>query len=127
MSCINRELYAACHGVIHSASAAAAATGAGLAQLPCSDNAVITPIQLAMTIALGRVFGMELTESAAKAAMVSMAGASVGRTLSQVLVGWIPGLGNAINAVTAAGVTETLGWLLAEDFARQTACARTRR
>lgn len=119
MSYITPEQYAACHGIIHTASAAAAATGAGLAQLPCSDNAVITPIQLAMTVALGRVFGLELTESAAKAAMASMAGATVGRTLSQVLVGWLPGVGNAINAATAAGVTETLGWLLSEDFAQQ--------
>lgn len=127
MSYISSEQYAACHGVIHTASAAAAATGAGLAQLPCSDNAVITPIQLAMTVALGRVFGLELTESAAKAAMVSMAGATVGRTLSQVLVGWLPGVGNVINAATAAGVTETLGWLLSEDFARQSGCAYARR
>ena len=123
MSYINPEQYAACHGIIHTASAAAAATGAGLAQLPCSDNAVITPIQLAMTVALGRVFGLELTESAAKAAMVSMAGTTVGRTLSQVLVGWLPGVGNVINAATAAGVTETLGWLLSEDFARQASWA----
>jgi uncharacterized protein (DUF697 family) len=127
MSCINPEQYAACHGIIHTASAAAAATGAGLAQLPCSDNAVITPIQLTMTIALGRVFDLELTESAAKAAMVSVAGASIGRTLSQVLVGWIPGLGNVINAATAAGITETMGWLLAEDFARQATCTCTGR
>ena len=123
MGYINSEQYAACHGIIHTASAAAAATGAGLAQLPCSDNAVITPIQLAMTVALGRVFGLELTESAAKAAMVSMAGATVGRTLSQVLVGWLPGVSNVINAATAAGVTETLGWLLSEDFARQASWA----
>lgn len=123
MSYINPKQYAACHGIIHTASAAAAATGAGLAQLPCSDNAVITPIQLAMTVALGRVFGLELTESAAKAAMVSMAGTTVGRTLSQVLVGWLPGVGNVINAATAAGVTEALGWLLSEDFARQASWA----
>ena len=91
-----------CHAIIHTASASAAAVGAGLAQLPGSDNAAITPIQLAMTVSLGAVFGIQLTQSAAAAALASVAAATVGRAVSQVLVGWIPGLGNAINASTAA-------------------------
>ena len=105
-----------CHTIIHSASAAAGAVGAGLAQVPGSDNALITPIQLSMTIALGKVFDKSLSESSAKAAMGSVAASTLGRTVSQVLVGWIPGLGNAINATTAAGITESMGWLLAEEF-----------
>ena len=111
---------AKCHAIIHSASASAAAVGAGLAQIPCSDNAVITPIQLVMTISLGRVFGLELTESAARAAVASVAAATVGRTVSQILIGWIPIAGNLVNAGTAATVTEAIGWLLAEGFASQT-------
>ena len=110
---------AKCHAIIHSASASAAAVGAGLAQIPCSDNAVITPIQLTMTISLGRVFGLELTESAARAAVASVAAATVGRTVSQILIGWIPIAGNLVNAGTAATVTEAIGWLLAEGFASQ--------
>ncbi|MGL5436937.1 MAG: hypothetical protein ACRDBO_16435 [Lachnospiraceae bacterium] len=105
-----------CSTIIHTASTAAAGIGGGLAQLPGSDNALITPIQLTMTISLGTVFGVELTESAAKAAIASVAGAAVGRAVSQIAVGWIPGFGNAINAVTAAGVTEALGWKLAKEF-----------
>ena len=111
---------AKCHAIIHSASASAAAVGAGLAQIPCSDNAVITPIQLTMTISLGRVFGLELTESAARAAVASVAAATVGRTVSQILIGWIPIAGNLVNAGTAATVTEAIGWLLAEEFASHT-------
>ena len=111
---------AKCHAIIHTASASAAAVGAGLAQIPGSDNAVITPIQLVMTISLGRVFGLELTESAAGAAVASAAAATVGRTASQVLIGWVPGAGNIINAGTAATITEAIGWLLAEGFASQT-------
>lgn len=121
MSHINAEQRAKCHAIIHSASASAGAVGAGLAQIPGSDNAVIVPIQIGMTIGLGRVFGIELSESAAKAAVASAAGTTVGRCISQVLVGWIPGVGNAINAGTAAALTESLGWMLAEDFARRAA------
>lgn len=105
-----------CHAIIHTASTAAAGIGAGFAQIPGSDNAIITPIQLTMTISLGKVFGKPLSESTAKAALGSVAASTVGRTLSQVLVGWIPGVGNAINAGTAASLTETLGWLIAKEF-----------
>lgn len=119
MSRINNQQKAKCHAIIHSASASAGAVGAGLAQIPCSDNAVITPIQLVMTVSLGRVFGIELTDSAARAALASVAAATVGRTASQLLLGWIPIAGNIINAGTAASITEAIGWLLAEDFASQ--------
>ncbi len=74
MSYIDSAQCVQCHAIIHSASVSAGAIGAGLAQIPCSDNAVIAPIQIAMTIALGRVFGLELSDSAARATLVSVAG-----------------------------------------------------
>lgn len=121
MSCIQGEEWIKCHAIIHAASAAAGAVGAGLAQLPCSDNLIITPVQLAMTISLGQVFGISLTECTARSAMVSAAGSMVGRTTAQLAVGWLPIAGNIINACTAVTVTEGLGWLVAEDFARERA------
>lgn len=121
MSYITSAQRGQCHAIIHSASASAGAVGAGLAQIPCRDNAVIAPIQIAMTIALGRVFGLELSDSAARASLVSVAGTTIGRAVSQVLLGWIPVAGNIINSCTAASVTEALGWALAEDFAREVA------
>lgn len=108
-----------CHGIIHAASAAAGGVGAGLAQLPGSDNAFIIPIQIAMIISLGAVFGIKLDESAAKATLGTATATLVGRGISQVLLGWIPGFGNALNAATAAGVTETVGWVVANDFSNK--------
>lgn len=110
-----------CNGIIHSASVAAAAVGGGLAQIPVSDNFVITPIQLTMAVSLGKVFGITLDQSAAKAAVASAVAAAVGRAISQVLIGWIPGVGNIINATTAATITEAIGWIMAEEFERQSA------
>ena len=52
---------------------------------------------------------IQLTETTAKAALGSVAASTIGRTVSQVLVGRIPGFGNAINAATAAGLTESMG------------------
>ena len=123
MSYITSEQRGQCHAIIHAASVSAGAVGAGLAQLPCSDNLVIAPIQVAMTIGLGRVFGLELTDSAARASMATVASTAVGRATSQVLLGWIPLAGNIINSGTAASVTELMGWALAEDFAREAIAA----
>ena len=114
----NKEI-GLCNGIIHSASAATAVIGGGLAQVPTSDNLIITPIQLTMAISLGRVFGIDLDQSAAKAAVTSAAAATVGRTASQVIVGWIPGMGNVINAITAATLTEAIGWIMAKEFEKQ--------
>ena len=110
-----------CNAIIHSASAAAAGVGAGLAQIPLSDNALITPIQIGMTISLGKVFDRRLSESAAASLTATAITGMTGRAIAQVLCGWIPGVGNAVNAGTAATVTETLGWTLARKFDREAA------
>jgi uncharacterized protein (DUF697 family) len=107
-----------CHIIIHGAATAAAGVGAGLAQLPVADHVALVPIQVAMIVALGNVFDVHLTESAAKGVIYTGVAATVGRAVSQILVGWIPGVGNAINAATAASLTEALGWATANRFDR---------
>ena len=72
-----------------------------------------------MATSLGKVFGITLNQSAAKAAVASVGAATVGRATSQVLIGWIPGLGNIINASTAASITETIGWIMATEFEKE--------
>ena len=75
-----------------------------------------------MAVSLGKVFGITLDQRAAKAAVASAAAATVGRTASQVLIGWIPGVGNIINATTAATITEAIGWIMAKEFESQRVC-----
>jgi uncharacterized protein (DUF697 family) len=105
-----------CHGIIHGAAASAAAVGGGLAQLPLSDSAILLPIQIAMVVALGKVFGVTLTDSGGKALVLGSMSGWFGRAASQILVGWIPGVGNAINATTAASLTEAIGWYVVAKF-----------
>lgn len=105
-----------CHKIIHTAAAAAGAIGFGAAQLPGSDVIPITTIQIGMIVGLGAVFGIEITETAAKSILGGAVAAIGGRTASQFLVGWLPGIGNIINATTAASITEGLGWYVANDF-----------
>lgn len=105
-----------CHAIIHTAATSAAAVGTGLAQIPLADNAVIAPIQITMIISLGKVFGLRVTEGVANGVIASCAATIAGRGITQVLWGWIPGLGNAINTATAAGLTEAVGWVAAKQF-----------
>lgn len=106
------------HVIIHAASMAAAGVGAGFAQLPASDNAMIVPIQAGMILSLGAVYGIELTQTVTKTLLATSTATMVGRGISQVLVGWIPGIGNVINATTAGGITETIGWTIVKNFAK---------
>jgi uncharacterized protein (DUF697 family) len=98
------------HTIIHGAASAAAAAASGLAQLPGSDNAVITPIQIAMIIAIAHAHGKNMEKAAALSVLSSVSAGIAGRTLSQFLIGWVPGFGNAMNATTAFAITEAIGW-----------------
>lgn len=114
---MSKEMWTACHGIIHAAAAGAGAAGAGLAQFAGSDNAVIVPIQITMITSIGsQVFGLDITEAAAKSIIASAGATIAGRATSQFLVGWIPGIGNVINTATAAGITELIGWIAVDNF-----------
>ncbi len=105
-----------CNSIIHTASVAAGTAGAGLAQIPLSDAAIITPIQVTMIVSLGAVFGFKITEKIATGIIGSCGTAFIGRGITQIVVGWIPGIGNIINTTTAAGLTEAIGWLAVKHF-----------
>lgn len=113
---LNRGQLKKCHAIIHSASVSSGAIGTSLAQIPLSDTAIITPIQIAMITGLGTVFDLRITEGVAKGIIGSVAVALAGRSLSQLLIGWIPGIGNVINTATAAGLTEAIGWVAVKHF-----------
>ena len=119
MKHINENNHVKCHAIIHSASAVAGLTGAGLCWLPMSDAPLISAAQIAMAISLGKVFGIKLSKSAAKAAVAAAAATAAGRAASQLATFWIPIANLAINASTAVGLTEFVGWTLAANFAEQ--------
>jgi uncharacterized protein (DUF697 family) len=98
------------HGIIHLAAASCAAIGGGLAQVPGADSLAIVPLQTAMITAIANEHGITITKFIAADLLLTFAATTGGRLLSQVLVGWIPGFGNAINASTAGALTEAVGW-----------------
>ena len=56
-----------------------------MAQVPCSDAAVIVPIQLAMIVTLATVFNIALSRIMAEATLATKAATLIGRGVSQVL------------------------------------------
>jgi uncharacterized protein (DUF697 family) len=104
--------------IIHAFSALAAGVGAGLAQLPCSDAAVLVPLQATMIGTLAAERGVTLDRTAAAQLVLTFGATMAGRAGSQVLLGWLPGLGNWLNATTAAGLTEAIGWAAVAWFER---------
>ena len=96
--------------IIHSASAAAASVGGGLAQLPGADMPILCGIQTAMVISIANIHNAKISEAAAMDIVITYGAGFGGRALSQLLVGWIPVWGNGINATTAATITEAVGW-----------------
>ncbi len=105
--------------IIHSASTAAAGAGAGLAQIPGSDSVAIIPIQIAMINGIALEHGTRIDKAAAMSIIGTQAATMVGRKVSQFLLGWIPVAGNALNAATAAGVTEAVAWAANSYFERR--------
>ena len=98
------------HLIIHSAATAAGGIGAGLAPIPGSDAVPLTALQVGMIQAIAAVHGKNIGKSYAASLIGSFSTAVTGRTISQWLVGWWPGLGSVINASTAFSLTEAIGW-----------------
>jgi uncharacterized protein (DUF697 family) len=115
--------YQKTHGVIHTAAASAAAVGGGLAQIPGSDMPVIMSLQAAMITAIAELNGVGVTKTAAADLLLTFAAGYGGRSLSQLVIGWLPGLGNLINASTAAAITETIGWAANAYFQHDPECS----
>ena len=101
-------------------SAAAAAGLAGAAPIPLADTIPITAAQVGMVIALGRVFDLTISESAAKSVLNIMTAQTVGRAVFANLIKAIPGAGAVVGGVvasaTAGAVTTALGKTVSEDF-----------
>lgn len=114
---IPKNLLIKCNAIIHGASLVSATACGLLAQFPLSDNTVLTPLQVAMIASIAKVFGQNIGKGAAQGILSAFAATLAGRGITQVVVGWVPGVGNAVNSITAAALTETIGWMAADLFA----------
>lgn len=114
---MTREQLKKCHTIIHSTAVACAACGA--IPIPVADAIPMTSAQIAMVIALGKVFGISVGDTAVKTIFSAVAAPLVGRVLAGVALKFIPVIGWTASAGIAFYVTEAIGWTIAVDFARQ--------
>lgn len=115
-----KELKNKCHKAIHTATIAAGASG--LIPIPVADTVPISAAQVAMIVALGKVFDIPISDSVAGAIMKVGIAQTTGRAVVSGAFKAIPGIGTlagvAIGSTTAAAITEALGWMVADDFYR---------
>ena len=105
-----------CHAIIHTATVAAGAAGA--IPIPISDALPIGAIQIGMIISLGKVFDLTIGRATAEAIAGVTFATNAGRFVYSNLLKLIPGIGSIVGSVTAAAITELLGWTIADDFYR---------
>lgn len=115
------DLKSKCAAVIHTATTAAAA--AGIIPIPMADTIPITGAQMTMIMGLAKVFDIPMTQAAAQSILGGTMASQAGRTIFSNIIKGIPGVGTVVGGVISVGtsvaLTETLGWIVAEDFYKQ--------
>ncbi len=96
--------------IIHGFAVAHAVAAAALSQTLVGDEVVLTGLTVAMILCIARANNKSWGAGDALAVIGTLAGYYLGTRGAMFLVKWIPGIGNAANAVTTFGVTELLGW-----------------
>lgn len=102
-----------------------AAVAALSAQAPGADELALSAVQVIMaTTIINVVYGFNLSSTVIKNILTGIIGHTVGTRAFSKLITWIPGLGNAVNAIVAGGTTAALGsaiieWCEAKDKERK--------
>lgn len=104
---------------IHAAAAVAAGIAGGMAQLPGSHAPALVGVQTAMVMALAEQHDVRMHRAAVTDLVLTQLATMLGRQAAATMVAWVPGLGNAANAIAAAAVTEAVGWAAVRMFEGQ--------
>lgn len=100
----------------------ASATAAAVVPIPFADSAVLTPIQLSMSMHIMSVYGIKKLNGAVTSVVNSVIVSQIGKMLATTLTGsllkLIPGIGSiagaAVNTTVATTITTTLGYAISE-------------
>jgi uncharacterized protein (DUF697 family) len=91
-----------------------------------SDTAALQHLHVGMIQTLGKLFGTELDARRATGMLQELAGPLLGTTTALTLLGYLPGVGNLVNATVSKGYTQAIGWKAYHIFANSTS-SRTAR
>ena len=106
-----------CHTIIHSHAVAAAAGNA----IPVPGLGLATDVgtMVTMAMALSAVFGGDITENVAVAALKRTVLKQPIKTLAKEASKLIPGLGQVVAPTISIGMLESAGWAMAHDLERR--------
>lgn len=117
---ITEEQWKRCDKVIHNHSVMSHEVGNKMSRIPCEDIAIITPIQTAMIIELGKVFNQSIDKETAQSILSEATVLLMGRGRLRTLSGWLSRVRNSISTTDVIKSTEAIGWIavdrLFEDF-----------
>lgn len=110
-----------CNEIIHGAALKATAAGGfsglfGAVGALAGDATVLSAIEIAMIVKLGKVFNREISDSIATGILGAVAGTVVGKGAASVLTSLLPGIGAIANGAASAGTVEAIGWAVANGF-----------
>lgn len=111
------------HAIIHLFSIVAAGIGGGLAPVPGSDAPLLVSLQAAMIQALAARTGARMSAPAAVELALTLSATMAGRRLARSLLKAVPGLGAFAGAISAAILTEAVGWAALAWMAREEAAS----
>ena len=98
------------NGIIHSAASGAAFAAFAMAQTPGADTATLTAITTGMAIGLCRIYNVSGSSTLGTSIATIAVGKQFGVDLAMKCCSWIPGVGNAANAVSTFMLHEATGW-----------------
>lgn len=87
----------------------AAAAAVALNPLPVSDWVVLAPLQVAMIVELGAVYGKTIDAQSAKETLLALGAGFAARTIFQGIISLFPGVKNIIGPPYAAAATHGMG------------------
>ena len=91
--------------------------------IPGSDAAIIVPVQIAMIVHIGKIYGQAINWSLASSLLGSMAATLIGKTVFAAAISFLPGVKNVIGPPIAYGLSMALGHAAIEIFATNKANA----
>lgn len=107
-----------CNLIIHGAATATAGSAMIMSQAPGADNIALAVAIGGMVIGLANVFDLSFGDASVETIGVGILGyfstMIATRIASQWILGWVPFLGNTVNAATMFGMVEWIGWECAD-------------
>ena len=95
---------------------AVAAGGAAIQPIPIIDSFILAPIQIAMVIHIGKIYGVRITKSVAGGIVNTLGLSLLGNYLFIIIVSFFPGIKQVIGPAIAYSLTFTSGLIVNELF-----------